>query len=616
MARGEYNLPETKVRWGPQSILGIPATSLPYQAGLVSEALAPTPGQIPNPELFPGSQASTPISGSVAVGGALAITLRLSDAQTLVAQIQGFADRVDLTPISVPPGPTGAHLLTLSPTATTSQQVPLTFEVWRDDKGGGLAVFDAWISSAVFTWAEQSLVTAALTVEAARATYWGNPEAVGLNDTPLAYLTGYPSASRREPRRAGTTGDATVELLTETSPGIWDARAMLGRPEILDIVDTVIATPTLTSASLPGTVDFRDLLYAGDWVSVQEEGAAYEVASVTETTVTLTTNFSATLTGKRLMRTWGAPSGTGATFEVRTGPTPEGRPQYAEVTGTHDGLIFGDKVLRTLFTTAGVAVPTGDVLTLTGTVSVTVSTNVWTGTGTAFLAELASGMTIFDGSAYYVVTSVTNDSEFLTQELHPSGLSGATISARRQWRYARDRPEWARVVADEEPVSEIFAEFLFGPTGETSEAEVVDFSLTITPPRPAQTRVGSGWPGTVTQSGVRSVVVTANVVYGPETQALHNLLERSDLVAMVVTTRNGSPVVSPITPGEEQFAAVETRMTLTAPNLRNVSSQRQTATGGAGRNTFAVNASAHPDGISPDITLDLVTSSPALLVEP
>jgi hypothetical protein len=615
-----FNLSETRVRWGAQDRLNVPAASLPYMAGLVSEALTMTPGQIPNPELTTGSQAATPIRGSVTVGGTLSITMRPSDAQTLLEQIQAKADVTPLTPATDPAGPTGSYYLELSPNQGTDQRVPLTFEIWRDDLNGAQLVYDCFVASAVFTWAEQSLVTAVLTLAGSRAGYWGDAQALGrTDDVPELYATGYPAAERRERRRPGTTGDMTLELVAETSPGIWDARACLGRVELLDIVDTTVATPTLTSASAPGTVDFRELLFPGDWVSVQEEGLAYEVLSVTESTVTLTTNFSATLAGKRLMRVFGEPvSGASVTFPVRSGTSAEGRPLFDEVLGAHDGLIFGDNVLRTLVTTGGTEIPSGsDTLALTGTVTVVASSVIWTGTATSFTTEVAVGMTLYDGANYYTVTSVNNDTELAVQTPHPAGLTGASVSIRRQFLAVRDRPDFALVTADEGPLPEIFARFFAGPTGETVEVELESFTLNMTLPRPAQTRVGSPWPGTVTESGVRAIVASGSVVYDERSQDLHNSLELSNKVALLVETRNGQPVVDPVVPGEEDVAHVETKMVLVAENLQNVSASRQ-VTAGAGRNLFPFNASLHPDVATgaPDLKIGLITDSDALLVAP
>jgi len=617
MALGDFNLSNGLVRWGPQAEVGIPATLMEFQAGMVSSSLAMTPGQIPNPELSTGSQTAPPVRGSVTVGGDLNLTLRVSDAQTLLAQIQGAADITALSPATDPAAPTGAFHLELAPDKTTDQKVPLTFEMWNDDLNGGQIFFDCWVANAVFTWAEQSLVTAVLTISGGKTSYWGDAVARGTGDASASvYVLGYPKARRRERNRPGTSGDMTLEIVDEESPGVWNARAALGRIEVLDLVNTLAASTSVAS-STPGSVDFREILFPGDWVAffdtVATAAVEFEVDTVAETSFELVLPFPSAFSGIEVMRAFGDAS---VTFPLRSGESAEGRPLFDEALSSHDGLLFGDNVLRTLATTAGTDFEAGDSLPLVSTATCAPSANLWTGVVSDWATSLEAGMTVLDDAGDpYVIAEVVNDTSMRMMRKHVAGFSGVAITARRQWTIARERPEFARVIADEGPLSEIFATFLFGDLGEEVNVEVETFALTHTPPRPAQTRVGSPWPGTVTESGVRALGVSASVVYGPETQTLHNLLELSADVAMVITTENGQPVISPVPIGEEAVAAVETRMVLVAVNMQNVDSPRQ-VNPGAGRNLFPVNATLHPSLAAPDLTIELITASDALLVDP
>lgn len=615
---GTFAISNTAGRFGVQAQVGIPAISLPYQFSIVTETAAPTTQVIPNPELRRGTQISSPIPGSLLVGGTMQVTLRPSDLQVLIAQVQRSATRTPLGLLTTPPGPTGAYLLELSPQESTVQLLPFTLEFWRDEDNGSMVIYDVFISSQVHAWSENALVTAVFTIEGAGATYWDAAEARGLNDVPEVHAVGYPHPERRVTDRPGSTGDLTIELVAETSPGIWDARAMVGRFDVIDIVDTTNGSPILTTASPPGSVDFRDLVHVDDWVSVQDEGAAYKVAAVTETTVTLATNFSATLVGKRLMLAWGEPGGAGATFEVRSGQTREGRPFFHEVIATHDGLLFGENNKRTRFTTAGNEIPTGDTLALTGTVSVTIATTAWTGVGTLFLTEVATGSTIVDGSGNaYTVNSVIDNENLTVQKPAVAGLSGATVGVRRQWVIARDRQEWALIEPDEKPLKETKATILFGTDpADVEEVEVTALTVTITPPRPAAPVIGSPYPGVPTESGQRAVAVSVTMVYDDRTQGIANRIEQQGSVAMVIRSTTGSPVIEPVPESEVQVARLEGGITWSSAGLV-AAGQRQTAAA-PGRNLLTVALTGHPNAQegTPDIKVDIITDAPNLVVEP
>jgi hypothetical protein len=598
------------IRWGFQEKLGIPARSadLVHQAGFDSESVAMTPGQIPNAELRRGSQAAPPLAGSVTAGGDFVLSFRAADVQTLFAQAQGFADLAPLTP---PDGPTGSYKLTLSPEAGTDQRKPITFEIYRDDGGGSYLLYDAWVSNMVIGVTEQSRLTLTVTITGGRTTYWGDAVPLGLTDVSGLTVTGFRSALKASGARPGTAGGLTVEIIDQESPGVWNVRALLGRQEILASVDTVDTSPVITLTT-PGSVDLREVVFVGDWIAVTESGIRYEVGDVNADQIALTAPFAGTLSNKRLFRVFGAPvSSASVTFQMEDGLTPEGRPKFAEVIDSGDGLIFGANPLRTEITTAGEEIPALDHLELTGTVSVTVSTIAWTGVGTLFLSELVVGSTIWDGTRPYTVASIISDLSLTVIEPHTTGLSGATVYARRQFLAVRDRPAWAYVASVEPPLTEIFARFIF----EDEEVEVADASITITPPRPAQTRVGSPWSGTVLESGFRAVTIGATTVYTPETQLLHDKLELSVPVGLVVVAKSGVPVISPVSVGESDVAAVETSFTLIASSVHNLDQQRHVVPGPE-RATFPINASAHATGGDPDLKIELVTSSDALPVAP
>lgn len=604
---------DTIVRWDAQPELGIAPPVFRFEGAIISEDFTASRGAIANSELGQGQTMGRQLQGSFVIGGTINLTARISDLISLIGHTQIKSDSLALTPATDPPGPTGAYQHTLAPDQTTLQQVCIAVEIHRGDPGGAELLLDCQIENATINIADNSMVDMALTFNARLSTYWAPSAFLGLNDGPALQAIGWADVERMVSKRPGTTGDMVIEAVTEAVPGEeWTMRSALGQLGVFGVVDTTAASADLVDNT--GTDDFRVKVFPDDWVGVVGEGTARKVASVTKDTITLDGPFPSTLVAAEVALVFGEPMVSGsAVFPLRTGRSPEDRVLFDEVIGGHDGYWIGEEAYRTKITTAGEPIPTGDLVTLPGTVSVTINTTAWTGSGASFLTNVAAGNTITgdDGVSFYTVAKVIDDDNLVVTEPHPAGFAGQTAKIRRQWLIPRERPRWAPVFAIEDPFTEIRVTVYGGKDfDELGEVEVDAVTITSALPLPPKAAIGID-PGITVPDGQRAITLTANAKLTVATQDMHDRLKGQNDVSMLIEMRSGSQVLPGIPDAEAQYRTTQPSLVIKGEHGQQADTKRYTASAGPGQATFPISVTFTGN---PDVTMIATTQAADLLV--
>lgn len=593
-----FSLTDARVRFGFQATDGLPARNLPFQLEISGETITNASSVITNTAFAPGSQTAQAQKGDRTFGGPTTFNMNAEDVIPVLCQMGRFATLEDLAP-----EPTGAFRITAGPYESVSHLRPVTFEMHRDD-GGCEVVYGGFFDPLTVTVANNAITSAELTVNADDGTYWGNAfEVTPSTDMgPEVYFRGHPAHDRREDGRPGNTGDIYVELIELVSPGVFKARAKLGPVASLSsFVDTTAASPNVTAATPPLGLDFRNEIFPGDYVDIK--GVVERVDSVTATGFVLANPYPTTESAETAVSTWGPIAGT---FEVLAGLSARGKVQWNEVRLSNTGLIAGSDLLRVAFSTGTFDAPASADVPLTGTVDVSAASTLWTGTATSFTTELSVGSTISDGSNNYTVLSIIDDTNLRTTAAHPSGLSGASITAYRQWGAARDRQPFPVVRSASPPLTEIYALMLID-----GEETVLDaFSFTLGTARPSAPQLGSPRPSPVVEAGQRAVSFTMTMLYSELTRQLGHKIEDQVAFGVEIVMRSGAPIVPD---AEVGFNHTEHEVRIKAPYLMPAGTRPTAAA--PGRFTLTTSPTGHPDGGEADVTFEMVGSVGALPVD-
>lgn len=599
-----FNRQDGRVRYGFQDAYGIPAFVLPHHLEMMSETVTPTHAPLTRDSLGQGGMASPPLKGNYTLAGDVVAVFNPEDAIPIFAVVQQWATATDLAP-----QPTGTHQIDMAPTETVDQQRFMTWEFERAD-GHPMLLFNVKINNVVGPVAEGSVNILTISIHGDDLTLWGDieetvPSALGAGSL---FVRGRPGKDKTaQIDRPGTTGDLYVEVVEQPSTGVFRMRSMLGGPRRLSVdVTTAAASLTVTADSPPVDFDFREELFASDFITI--EGATLEVVTVAETTFDVDVQPPEPFVGVACMVTWGPAGPPLSTFEFLSGPSAEDRPRWSDVLESSTGLDVGDDHLRTQISSGFLklhdAAEPVDV-PVTGTVTVVISTRDMVGVGTSFLTDLPVGSHVEDGSTVggFTVVAVADDLNAVLDIDHPTGIAGASITTWRQWKAVRNRPSWSRVLSAAAPFSEIASSIFVN--GE--KLEVDSLTITATPPIPATTKIGSAKPGKPLPSGKRIVTIAGPTLYDLQAEKMiHGLRLVESVVVQVIMKAD------PIAPTAPEINWRHRRHTwlFLAGKAIHVGGEPTVADGG--RFTIDLNFVCHSDDAgNPDLLVTAITSVPA-----